>query len=168
MVSGRSPCLSRELRATVGWLSGHDLDLGLDLDRKIEGQSCHAHCRARVAAALVAVKLDDQVAEAIDAKRETIKSVVGVHHAEQAEPVIDTIQIAKRRLQARQHGQRGQSCRPASLLLGDVATDLAKRPGNRAVRLERPVPGNEGSVASDPDPGKSKRHPGREPYRRWK
>lgn len=56
------------------------------------------------------------------------------------------------------HRQADLARRQAGLVQRDIVADNAERHGQQAVRLLRPVPGNQGPVAAHIHPGKGQHH----------
>jgi len=110
------------------WPRSHfDLDLGLDLHRRAEGQLAEADRGAGVRPPLRPVELEDELGEAVDHGRELGEAGRRVHHAEDAAPGPHPLEVPQRALQAAQHAQGHLPGGAHPLLQAEGGPHLAQR-----------------------------------------
>src|SRR5690348_6380979 len=108
-------------------------DLGLDLDRDVEGQYRHPNRRTRMAASFLAIEFEDQVREAIDDGWWLVETGRDVHHPKDAQPGHHAVQITQLALEATKNRQRRLPRRRVSLVERHLRAHFATRPRDGAV-----------------------------------
>ncbi len=135
-----------------------DRDLGLDLDRRVERQAGETDCGTRMVAPFLAEQVDDEIREAVDHGRVIAERAAAIDHAEDPQPSGDALEIAEFSFEAREHGECGALRRRVALFDGEVLANLAERGGERAIGVQRHVPGDVDAVAKRPNPGEGEPH----------
>ena len=72
-----------------------DEDFAFDFHGYVEWEPCDANCGASVQAAIAAEKLAQKVCAAVQDGREPVEPGCGIHHSENSDPALDSIEIAQ-------------------------------------------------------------------------
>ena len=135
----------------------------LDLHGNVEGKLGHANRTTRVSSTLLTKDSKYELSEAVYDRGLSIEPRCRVHHAEHSGPTGDALQASEFALEAAENGKAGKASRHEGLFLRNLSSDLAKRLGERAVRIGGSVARDESPIANHAHPGKRKRDPRREP-----
>ena len=142
-----------------------EFNLALNLHRNIERQLGHAHGAAAVGSDFGAEQFEDQIREPVDDAGLLAEARCRVHHAKHARPAGYAVQatrcVTQCALQAAQNRQRGEAGGGVALLQRHLPPQLAQRLREGAVRVLRPVAGDQRAVANDPNRLKRQNHAGR-------
>src|SRR5688500_7519538 len=101
------------------------LEDGLYLDRCVTWQRSQAHRRPCVLSIRLTEHLHHQVGEAVDDCRLFRKSIGGIHHPENFDDALDTIERAELGAHVREKEKAGVTCRLLALLHGVLSYDLS-------------------------------------------
>ncbi len=144
-----------------------DFNFGLHFDRDVERKLCHSNGTSRMSAYQWPKQFEDEIRESVEDARLPVEARCRVYHAKDSAPRGNEIEITKFALQAGKNGNGCEAGRGIALFNGEVTADLAKRPGDRAIRILSAVTGDKCPVAHEPNKLKRK-HNALRWFDRWR
>ena len=144
-----------------------ELDFAFNLHRNIERKLGKSHRAATVGTHFRAVKFKDEVRESVDDIGLLIEAWRRIHHAEYARPGSYAVKVAKRTLEAAEDRECDKTGCEVALFERYIAPNFAEWFRKGAVRVLRPVAGDQYPVAEDSHKPEGQHDTGWRLRRRW-